>query len=166
MNDFFFWIEGLGFSTFMRESNSLFAFPMFLYLHTLALAIVAGAAAIICLGVIGVWPKRAPISALQAMYPVVWIGFALSAVTGICIFMKDASTYGNNTDFYVKLVFVLASMVLLFQIRSRVLRNPEIVGATIPAGAKALAWASLLCWILATVTGRLIAYTNPIPGGF
>lgn len=166
MNDVFFWIEELSFSTFLRESSSLWSFPIFLYLHTLAMSIVGGGAAIICLALLGVWPKRAPISPLQRLYPILWFGFVLSAVTGVSIFMKDASTYGNNPDFYIKLAFVFVGVALLVVIRTRVLRNPQVDGGPVPRQAKALAWASLLCWFGATVTGRLIAYLNPVPGGF
>lgn len=166
MNDFFFWIEELSFSTFLRESSSLLSFPIFLYLHTLAMSIVAGSAAIICLALLGVWPKRAPISPLQQLYPILWFGFWLSAVTGVSIFMKDASTYGNNPDFYIKLAFVFVGVALLVVIRKWVLRNPQVDGGPLPGHAKALAWASLLCWFGATITGRLIAYLNPVPGGF
>ena len=166
MNDIFFWIEELSFSTFLRESSSLLSFPIFLFLHTLAMSIVAGATAVISFALIGVWPKRAPISPLQKIYPIVWFGFILSAVTGVSIFMKDASTYGNNPDFYIKLAFVFVGVGLLVVIRKRVLSDPQVDSSRPSGQAKALAWASLLCWFGATVTGRLIAYLNPIPGGF
>ena len=166
MNDLFFAIEEWRFSTFLRESSSLLSFPIFLYLHTLAMSIVAGATAIICMAIIGVWPKRAPISPLQKLYPIVWFGFILSAVTGVSIFMKDAATYGNNPDFYIKLAFVFVGVVLLVIIRKSVLQNPQVDSGIRPGSAKALAWASILCWFGATVTGRLIAYLNPVPGGF
>ncbi len=166
MNDVFVAIEGLAFSTFLRESNSLLSFPTFLFLHTLGMSIVAGATAIICFALLGVWPKRAPISPLQKLYPMIWCGFILNAVTGVSIFMMDASIYGNNPDFYLKLAFVFAGVALLVVIRKRVLRDPQ-ADVIRPSGqAKVLAWASLLCWFGATVTGRLIAYLNPTPGGF
>lgn len=165
MNDLFFAIEEMRFSTFMRESSSLLSFPIFLYLHTLAMSIVAGATTIICMALIGVWPRSAPIRPLEKLYPIVWFGFVLSAITGVSIFMKDASTYGNNPDLYIKLGFVFVGVALLVVIRNRVLRT-HAEGTPVTGGTKALAWASLLCWFLATVTGRLIAYTNPIPGGF
>ena len=166
MNDIFFKIEEMGFSTYLRESGSLLAFPLFLYLHTLAMSIVAGATAVICIALLGAWPKRAPLSPLQKLYPIVWFGFILSAITGVSIFMKDASTYGNNPDFYIKLVLVFVGVALLVVIRKRVLRNPQVDTGPMPGQGKLLAWATLLCWFGATVTGRLIAYLNPIPGGF
>ncbi len=91
-------------------------------------------------------------------------GFALNAITGVSIFMKDATTYGINLDLYVKLLFVLAGMVLLVVIRRRVFDNPEIDRVAIPGSARVLAWASLACWAGAIIAGRLIAYVGLVPG--
>jgi hypothetical protein len=44
--------------------------------------------------------------------------------------------------------------------------NPQVDTGALPGQGKLLAWATLACWFGATVTGRLIAYLNPIPGGF
>ena len=78
--------------------------------------------------------------------------------------MKDAATYGRNPDLYVKLVFVLAGMALLVVIRHRVFGSPQIDDTRVPSGARALAWASLVCWSGAIVAGRLIAYVGPVAG--
>ena len=166
MLDIYLWIEELSFSAWMRESSSLWAFPMFLYLHTLAMSIVAGCGAIVSFALLGMWPKASPLSPLERFFPVFWFGFALSAVTGFAIFMKDATTYGRNWDFYVKLAFVFVGVALLVVMRRRVLRNPQIDTGAVPGNAKLLAWASLLCWFCAIIGGRLIAYLNPIPGLF
>jgi hypothetical protein len=163
MTDFLLWIEELPFSVWMRESSSLWAFPLFLYLHTLGMSIVAGGATIICLALLGVWPKTAPIKPLERFYPLLWLGFGIDAVTGVSIFMKDAGTYGRNPDFYAKLVFVFAGVALLAVIRKRVFQDPRLVGGVVPPHAKALAWASLVCWLAAIIGGRLIAYLQPLP---
>jgi hypothetical protein len=164
MNDFFVWIESLSFPTFMRESGSIWAFPMFLFLHTLGMSIVAGGATILNFAVIGLWPRSTPIRPLERFYPLMWLGFWINLITGVSMFTKDASIYGNNADFYVKLVFVIAGVWLLFLMRKRVFRNPGLDQAPIPASAKTLAYASLFCWFVAIIAGRLIAYVGPVPG--
>ena len=58
------------------------------------------------------------ISSLEKLYPVIWFGFITNAVTGVAIFTKDASTYGNNADFYIKLAFVALAMWLMMIIRT------------------------------------------------
>ncbi|MGE3401463.1 MAG: hypothetical protein AB7K63_02680 [Vicinamibacterales bacterium] len=162
MDDFFFWIEGLAFPTFMRESGSIWAFPMFLFLHTLGMSIVAGGATIINFAVLGLWPKSTPIKPLERFYPIMWAGFWLNLVTGVSMFTKDASIYGNNADFYIKLVFVAAGVWLLFAMRKRVFQNPQLDNG--PTPGKGLAYASLACWFAAIIAGRLIAYVGPVPG--
>jgi hypothetical protein len=157
-------IENSGFGTWMRESSSLFAFPMFLFLHTLGMSMVAGGATIINFALLGLWPKNAPVKPLEKFYPLLWTGFWLNAITGVSIFTKDASTYGRNPDFYVKLLFVFAGVALLTVMRRKVFHDPQVDNGPMPARAKMLAWASLLCWFAAIVSGRLIAYVGPVPG--
>ena len=62
-------IEEMGYSTWIRESGSLWAFPMYLFAHTLGMSIVAGGAAIISMALLGLWPKT-PLKPLARMYPV------------------------------------------------------------------------------------------------
>ena len=66
MTEFFHWLENLGFSTWVRESDSLLAFPTFLFMHTLGMSLVAGGAAIIDFALLGMWPKT-PIRPLVKM---------------------------------------------------------------------------------------------------
>jgi hypothetical protein len=162
MQDLFTWIEGLAFATWMRESASLWAFPMFLFLHTLGMSIVAGGATIISFAILGIWPKGASLKPLEKFYPTMWAGFLLNLLTGVSMFMKDARSYGNNADFYIKLVFVIAGVWLLFLMRRRVFGSPQLDSGIAPG--RGLALASLACWFGAIVAGRLIAYVGPVPG--
>lgn len=158
-------IENSGFGSWMRESSSIWAFPMFLFLHTLGMSIIAGGAAIVDFAVLGMWPRRASIKPLEKYFPLLWAGLVLNVVTGVSIFTKDASTYGRNPDFYVKLVFVIAGVVLLARLRKVVFQGQgDTTPETVPSSAKIMAWGSLACWFGAIVAGRLIAYVGPVPG--
>ena len=157
------WLQQLPFSVWMNESSSLWAFPMFLFMHTLGMSVVAGGSAAIDFAVLGLWPRNS-LKSLENVFPVLMAGFALNAITGVSLFMKDAATYGINLDLYVKLLFVLAGMVLLVVIRRKVFENPEIDSTPVSSGARVLAWVSLACWTGAIVAGRLIAYLGPVPG--
>ncbi len=163
MESFFGWVETLGFSSWVRESGSLWAFPMFLFVHTLGVSIVAGGSAIIDFAILGIWPGT-PVKPLEKLYPVIWAGFAVNAFTGTGLFMADASTRGINPDFYIKLVFVFAGVVLVSRIRKTVFANPQLDKGPMPSGAKTLAVASLFCWFAAIICGRLIAYVGPVAG--
>lgn len=157
------WLEQLAFSAWVRESPSLLAFPMLLFIHTLGMSLVAGGSAIIALALLGVWPRTA-LKPLERIYPVIWFGFWINLLSGVSIFLKDASIYGRNPDLYIKLVFVAAGVVLINRTRRQVFGNPAIDAGPVPGSARLLAWASLTCWFCAIVAGRLIAYVGPVPG--
>ncbi len=161
--EFFGWLETLSFSSWVRESGSLWAFPMFLFVHTLGVSIVAGGSTMICFAILGLWPKQ-PIKPLEKLYPVIWAGFAVNAFTGTGLFMADATTRGINPDFWIKLLFVFAGVAMLPMLRKKVFANPQIDKGPVPSGAKALALASLFCWFAAIICGRLIAYVGPVAG--
>ena len=156
-------LESLSYATWVRESPSLLAFPMLLFIHTLGMALVAGGSAIISMALLGLWPTTS-IKPLDRLYPVMWFGFWINLFSGVSIFIKDATIYGRNPDVYVKLVFVAAGVVLLTKIRKQVFGSSVPDSAPIPGNAKMLAWASLGCWFCAIVAGRLIAYVGPVPG--
>jgi hypothetical protein len=160
MTDFFAWLESMQLSVFIRESNSLWAFPMFLFAHTLGMSIVAGGASLIDLALLGFWPKTMPIKPLEKMYPMMWFGFWINLVTGTALLVADASTRLTNPDFYIKMFGVLAGTWLLYVMHTRVFGDPQLDKGPVSKNAKALAWASLLCWFVAILTGRLIAYTS------
>lgn len=157
------WIQNLGFSQWVNASSSLWAYPMFLFLHTLGMSLVAGGNAVVDLALIGLWP-RTPLKPLERLFPLMIGGFVLNAFTGISIFMKDATTAGTNIDFYIKMVFVFVGFWLLLRIRAKVFRDPRLDQGPVWGGAKTLAWASLFCWFAAIVAGRLIAYVGPVAG--
>jgi len=157
------WLETLPFSLWIRESGSLWAFPMFLFAHTLGMSIVAGGSTFISFALLGLWPKG-PIKPLERLYPVMWWGFGFNLFTGVGLFCADATTRAVNLDFWVKLVFVAAGVFLMARTRKTVFGNPALDHGPVPANAKPLACASLVCWFGAIVAGRLIAYVGPVAG--
>ena len=161
--EFLNWLETLSYSTWVRESPSLWAFPALLFVHTLGMSLVAGGSMVISLGLLGFWPRTA-LKPLERLYPVMWFGFWINLFTGVSIFLKDASIYGRNFDLYVKLVFVAAGVILLRVMRKQVFGDPGLDAGPVSGKAKALAWASLACWFCGIVSGRLIAYVGPVPG--
>ncbi|SRR6266545_2292175 len=160
MESLFTWLEALPVSVFIRESNSLWAFPMFLFAHTLGMSIVAGGSGLIDIALLGFWPQSMPVKPLERLYPLMWFGFWINLVTGSILLIADASTRLTNPDFYVKMACVLVGTWLLYVMRERVFAHPELDRAPMPRHAKMLAWASLACWFGAILTGRLMAYTS------
>jgi len=161
--EFLGWLEQLSYSAWVRESPSLWAFPALLFVHTLGMSLVAGGSAVIALALLGFWPRTA-LRPLEKIYPVIWFGFWINLFTGVSIFLKDASIYGRNPDFYIKLVFVAAGVVLIGGIRKRVFGGANTDTGPVSGQARLMAWLSLGCWFCAIISGRLIAYVGPVPG--
>ncbi len=160
MESLFSWLEALPLSTFIRESNTLWAFPMFLFAHTLGMSIVAGGSSLIDLALLGFWPRGVPVKPLEKLYPLMWFGFWINLVTGSGLLVADAGTRLTNPDFWVKMVCVIVGTWVLYVMHTRVFGDPELDIAPVPRNAKVLACVSLACWFVAILTGRLIAYTS------
>jgi len=163
MSNFLLWIESLPFSTFVRESSSLLAFPIFLFVHTLGVSLVAGCGAIVSVGVLGLWQDGASLRPLERLYPTIWFGFIINALTGVGLLMADATSRAKNPVFWLKLICVALGVMLLRAIRTRGLLS-QAADSTPTRGMRLLAWGSLACWLGAIVFGRLIAYVGPAGG--
>jgi len=163
MMDFLMWVEQLKLSTWIREGGDIYGYATILFLHTIGMATVVGCILAINLRLLGVM-ALAPIKPLERLYPLMWWGFALNAITGTMLLMADATTKLTNTDFYVKMALIAIGLVIQQRMRKAVFHNPQLDQGPLPSNAKALAWASLLCWLGAITAGRLLAYLGPVAG--
>ena len=149
-------LENLGLSTWVRESPSKLAYPTILWLHVMGMAMVAGISGVISLRLLGVSPKL-PVRPLERLYPLMWWGFSVNAITGTVLLLASASKRLVDPTFYVKMVFIFVGVAVLQLTRKKVFRSLGPNGE-VPENAKALAWASLICWLGAVTAGRLLAY--------
>ncbi|HEY2843455.1 MAG TPA: hypothetical protein VGJ09_07400 [Bryobacteraceae bacterium] len=152
-------IEQLPFSMWVLQTP----YPAILFTHSIGMAIVAGFNAVIDLRLLGVSPKI-PIKPMERLYPWMWWGFAINALTGTCLLMGDATTKLTNPDFGVKMIFVFSGIALLKIMRKKVFADPQLDTAPVSGTAKGLAWMSLFCWIGAITAGRLLEYVGPVSG--
>src|SRR5262249_42189088 len=149
-------IEQSGFATWVRESDSLLAYPSILFAHTVGLGLLAGTSMAIDLRLLGFAPNTS-LSPMRKFFPVMWIGFWISALSGIALLAADAATMTVNPVFVIKLGFIALSMLVVRVIRSRVFGNPD-PDKVPPATGRILAGASLFLWVCAITAGRLTAY--------
>ena len=124
---------------------------------------IAGASAMIDLVFLGFWTSK-PVKPLERLYPLMWVGFWINAITGMVLVISDASSTLTNPVFYIKMVFVFGGVALLVVMRKKVFGSPELDRAPLSKGVKAMAWASLICWLGTITTGRLLAYLGPVSG--
>ncbi|PWU05731.1 MAG: hypothetical protein C5B51_13825 [Terriglobia bacterium] len=149
-------IEQLGISTWVRESPSKLAYPTILWLHVMGMGVVAGASSVISLRLLGV-SRSTPLQPLERLYPLMWCGFWVNAVTGTALLLASATTKLVDPTFYIKMVFIFAGVTVLRLTRNKVFRSLGPEGA-LPETARPLAWAGLICWLGAVTAGRLLAY--------
>ena len=98
-------------ATFIRESDSFFAFAGFLCLHTLGLSLLVGVNAIVAIRLLGIAPSI-PVKPLGKLFPFQWIGLVLSMVSGIGLAISRATFVFANWLLPVKLVLVVLMWVL------------------------------------------------------
>jgi len=158
MDQFFLWLEATALSTWMRESVSVFAFPMILSYHTIGMGFVAGLSAAMDLRILGVG-RRVPLLELKRVLPVLWFAFWLNAVSGVLLLIGYPTKALTNPVFYLKLTFIAFAIVLLRRITKSIFQSPDLDLGEIPARGKWLAAASLFCWVGTIFAGRLLAYT-------
>jgi hypothetical protein len=160
MNSFLIWLEATTFSTWMRESPSVFAFPAILSCHTVGMGLVAGINTALALRILGVG-SAIPIQHMKGFFPVMWFGFWLNAISGVALLMAYPTKALTNPDFYLKLILIAIAVALVKPITRRVFTVPAPVQASPGNGAniKFLAVASVACWFGAITAGRLLAYT-------
>ena len=159
MHDFLVFLENMEFSRWVKDAPTVWAFATILFVHTLGMGIVAGGSAMIDLMILGFWPD-VPIKPFARLFPLLWIAFAVNAVTGTMMLLADATTKLTTLDFYVKMAFVFAGLYILIRMRRQVFGNPKLDEVPLSRGAKMLAWASLICWFGAITAGRLLAYVK------
>lgn len=150
------WLEASGVSTWVREGETIWAFPTVLTLHTFGMALLVGTSVVINLRLLGIAGPLA-IAPLRALFGVMWGGFWLNLVTGSLLFGADATRRGVDPLFMAKLVFVAIGVATVVLIRRSVFDAPP--GAPVPSG-KTLAILSLAAWTAAVTAGRLLAYVS------
>lgn len=158
--DFLLRIEESGFSQWVREADSLFAFPGILLMHTIGMALVVGINAIFDFRILGFAPG-VKLEGFKKLFPVMWVGFWINAITGAILLGVNATKMTHNPDFYVKLAFIALAVTNVQLLRKNVLAQPEMAPST---KAKILAVTSLIFWLGAITCGRLLAYVGKHTG--
>jgi len=164
--DFLVRIEESGFCQWVREADSLLAFPGILLLHTIGMGLVVGINATFDLRILGFAPA-VRLRAFQKFFPVMWIGFWINAITGTILLAVNATKLTHNPDFYVKLAFIALAVINVRMLKQQVfVQAPGIDEMSPSTRAKILAITSLIFWIGAITSGRLLAYVGKSSGVF
>ncbi len=161
--DFLARVEATAFSTWVRESGSLWAYPGILFLHTIGLAFLVGMNVAVDLRILG-FARGLPIAPLERAFPVMWAGFCVNAASGTMLLIADATTKLTNPVFYVKMGFITLAVVNMVILRRYVFRGQSLGATPLSWVVRTLAVTSLICWLGAISAGRLMAYFGPVSG--
>jgi hypothetical protein len=157
MFDFLVGLEESGIGTWVRESNSLLAYPSILFLHTLGMAMMVGISGFVDLRILGI-ARGVPMEDMPKYFTYMWAGFWVSFVTGVLLFIPDATIKAVNPVFWTKLGFIAVAVAAVLMINGAVFRDPK---KPLETNAKVFAVVSIICWLGAITAGRLLAYVGP-----
>jgi uncharacterized protein DUF6644 len=151
-------LDQSAFSTWLLSSNSIWAYPTVLTLHTFGMMVLVGAALMIDMRLLG-FGRSIPVSSLERLFRVMWSAFWLNLITGTMLFIADATKRATQPLFLVKLLLVAGGVATIVLLRRRVFEG-RTEPMVITIAARRLAVASLLIWCAAVTAGRLLAYVG------
>jgi hypothetical protein len=155
---FFAWLESTAFSVWMRESPSVFAFPIILAVHTIGLGLLAGINVALDLRMLG-FTAQVPLTVFRRFWPFLWLGLWMNVLSGIALIVAYPTKALTNPVFYIKLALIAVALAILRAVRRFRLTDEIAPPSQQRWSTRALAIASLLCWAGAITTGRFLAYT-------
>ena len=158
MDPFYRWIEQSWLSTWIGQSDSMFAFPLIITFHTLGMGLLVGTSAAINFRILG-FARHIPLARMDRFFPVIWIGLVMNVISGILLLIAYPTKALTNPLFYIKLTCIGLSVWVLLIIRRSVLLDPLIDQTPLSAKARRLAVLSLVLWISSITSGRLLEYT-------
>src|SRR5262249_18972264 len=123
MDAFLACVEGSDLSTWIR-GESMLAFPTIITLHTICMGFLAGTSSAIGLRILGV-AGGIPLVSLRRFYPMMWLAFAVNAMTGVLMVIGYPTKQLTNPLFYFKLALVALSVWLVYRIGTEVLGGAE-----------------------------------------
>ena len=159
MDSFLAFFENSALASWIRGESidSTFVFPVVVTLHALGMGFLAGGSAAIDLRVLGVAPQ-VPLPLMLRFLPLLWLAFAINAVSGVLLLIAYPTKGLTNPLFYAKMGLIVLALWLVQRIGAVVLRAPD--QKAVAAKVKAFALASLACWVVVIAAGRLLAYTH------
>src|SRR5579862_1642609 len=144
-------------ATAIREGATLF--PWIECVHVLALTLVIGSIAIVDLRLVGLTSRDRSVGEVTAaVLPITWSAFVCAAISGALLFSSNATTYGHNRYFQVKMALMLLAginMGLYHLFISRGAQTWQTIAVT-PLRARVSGTLSLCFWIAIAASGRWI----------
>ena len=156
-------LQDTSFATAIREGEALF--PWIECVHVLALTLVIGSITVVDLRLIGLASRDRGVAEITAaVLPVTWTAFVCAAITGMLLFSSNASAYGSNFYFRIKMALIVLAGINMgvYHLLSRGAERWRTAEAT-PAKARIAGALSLSLWLGVVAAGRWIGFTINTP---
>lgn len=154
------WLSQTAPAVWARESESIWAYPTILFLHTLGLGVLVGFTTAIDFRILG-FSSTLPLAPMARFFRLVWVGFWINALSGTALLVMAPAKLSNPT-FIVKMACIFLGVVTMVWIRREAFPAAPAAADSRRSGvstlAKVLAVSSLVLWAGAITAGRLMVY--------
>jgi hypothetical protein len=154
------WLQDLGWTTALRESQ--LAFPIIEGIHLLGLAFILGPVLMLDFRLAGLAWRDQPVSRIaKAFVPYSITGAVLMFGTGLLLFAAEAVRCWKSGWFRIKLVllFVAGINALYFHLKTQRGWADWDTDAVLPSSARMAGILSMVFWAGVVLAGRWTAYT-------
>ncbi|HEX6997945.1 MAG TPA: hypothetical protein VF322_07350 [Gammaproteobacteria bacterium] len=152
---FFLWLEETWLAEWVR--SSIPGYPTMIASHAIGMAVMVGLAVLLAMRVLGAF-RELPLPALQRYLGLAWAGFGLNFLSGIGLFVAQATMYVTDATFLIKITLVFLGAATTGALQGALAKEGGASNPGPSGGTRAIAAISIVCWISAIITGRLIAY--------
>ena len=153
---YFQWLSETRISQAITQSS--WAFAVIESVHLLALAVIGGAVLMVDLRLLGLGLREQPIARVaRDAFPWFVGSLIVMLVTGVGLFVSEATKCYYSTPFWVKMTSLLLAMIFAFTVRRRVALAGE--GQVRPIWLKVVAVVSLVLWFGVGAAGRWIGFS-------
>lgn len=156
------WLENTSAVTWVRESESLLGYTLYLALHTIGMVFLVGPNLMIAARVLGLAPGL-PVRPMAAFRPLITVGMWITIVTGSVLFATAPLGYVKNGVFVFKIVVLIASLVCIRKLLNELFAEGVDADAVADTPRiKRLTLVSVFLWAAGVVAGRLTAYSGVV----
>lgn len=156
-------LENTSISLFVRESDSLWSFPAILTTHAFGYCFIMATNIIVCARMLG-FASSIPLKPLKKLFPVMWLGLIVTAITGLMLVMAAAQKRVPNPILWFKMIALAVATPMMWKFEMKFFKDPTIDENNLPQSAKTMAACQIALWMLIMISGRLIPYSATILG--
>lgn len=143
-------------STWIREAETVWAFPTVLTVHTFGMMLLVGCAWVMDLRLLGIG-RTIPLGPLRPLFRMMWFAFWINLTTGILLFIADPERKATSLLFGFKMLLILINLPLLKRLE-RAVYGGTLEPTVVSGGTRQLAAASAALWAGTIFAGRLLGY--------